>query len=95
MLASSVAACSALTPSDKAKIELPMLPPEVYVCKPDGTCEPVCKRPVFIPDRDITRAETEKLWRRDRINLVACRMTAKTIADFYENLRKNFDATAK
>jgi hypothetical protein len=95
MLASSVAACSALTPSAKAKIELPALPPELLLCKPDGTCEPVCPRPVFIPDRDITRAESEKLWRRDRLNLLACRTKAQTITDFYENLRKNFDATAK
>ncbi|QIG75128.1 hypothetical protein EVC15_066 [Rhizobium phage RHph_N2_6] len=95
MLASSAAACSALTPSAKAKIELPALPPELQVCKPDGTCEPICVRPVLIPERDISRAEAEKLWRRDRLHFVACRMSAQAIADFYENLRKNFDATAK
>ncbi|WP_161954674.1 hypothetical protein [Ensifer sp. LC54] len=85
LVASTATACSVLTPSVKAKIELPALPIEVKDCD----------RPVLIPDRRIAQAETEKLWRRDRAALKACDDQNGILVEYYDDLRESLAATGK
>jgi hypothetical protein len=92
LVASSVAACSASTPSAKVPVDLPPLPVE-FTCTPDKTdCKPPCPYAVLIPDRDIDQAETERLWRVDRTGLVTCRKNSAAVVTFYDNLRTNLGA---
>lgn len=59
--ASMLTACGGSTLSAKVPLEL------------NAPKRPVgCEEPVGIPDRDLSRAEVEKLWARDRVRLVAC-----------------------
>lgn len=44
-----------------------------------------CSRPVRIPDRELTQAEVEELWLRDREALIACGLNRAALQEFYEN----------
>jgi len=48
---------------------------------------------VTLPDRDLTRAEVEKLWARDRARLSACGYSLGGLIAFYTELRGNLAAT--
>lgn len=88
LAASSVAACGASMPSAKAPINLPTLPLEL-TCKADGEhCEPPCPEAALIPDRDISQAEAETLWRKDRAALRTCRNTQNATVIFYQTLQE-------
>lgn len=59
--------CAASTKSAR-----PRLQPEAYVTAP-------CKKPIQLPDRELTQADVEKLWVRDREALLACGMTKEAL----------------
>ena len=44
-----------------------------------------CSRPVRIPERELTQAEVETLWLRDREALVACGIGKAALLEFYRN----------
>lgn len=86
MLAASVCllqACAA-SPSSSVGVDLPALPSRLVSVS--------CK-PVVLPDRDVTRAEVEKLWARDRARLSACGYSLGGLIAFYTELRGNLAAT--
>lgn len=54
----------------------------VLTAPPENLMKP-CAAPVILPDRGLTQAEVETLWRRDRVNLTACGQTLETLKSFY------------
>lgn len=46
--------------------------------------ELTCESPVTLPDRSLTRFETEYYWIKDRSNLVDCKEIKELIEKFYE-----------
>lgn len=43
-----------------------------------------CEDPQRLPNRALTQAEVETLWRRDRANLTACGDTLESLKEFYQ-----------
>jgi len=44
-----------------------------------------CAKPLRLPDRELTQADVEKYWLRDRQALLACGMTKQALLDYYLN----------
>ena len=86
MLALALAACSASTPSARARILLPALPPQVARETP---------RPVNLPPGPLNQVQTETLWARDRSELSACRVEKGAIVDFYGQLQRGLAGEGK
>lgn len=79
----TVQACAVSKPSGSVGVDLPALPPKLV----SVSCSPVT-----LPDRDLTRAEVEKLWARDRARLSACGYSLGGLIAFYTELRGNLAA---
>lgn len=54
-----------------------------------------CERPLLLPDGNLTRAQVEQLWARDRANLVKCGQSLETLLDFYEGLSADLRQAAR
>ena len=54
--------------------------------KPELAVTQKCKLPVSLPDRDLTQAEVEKFWMRDRKALLECGVTKESLVKW---LKKN------
>lgn len=62
-LPSVLAACGASTPSVE----------DLNIQRAPASLTQPCPRPVLLPDRELTQAEVEDYWLRDRRNLLNCR----------------------
>jgi hypothetical protein len=54
--------------------------------KPELSVTQKCARPVLLPDRELTQADVEKLWVKDRKALVQCGVTKQALVNW---LKKN------
>jgi len=44
----------------------------------------VCPRPVRLPDRELSQAEVEAYWLRDRQALIECGLTKQALLNYYQ-----------
>jgi hypothetical protein len=51
-----------------------------------------CSAPVALPDRELTQAEVEQLWDRDREALSRCGWSLDAFLQFYRNLAASLRA---
>lgn len=58
-----------------------------------GLTEP-CAQGSVPPDKDLSQAEIERYWRRDRISLRNCRLRHKALVDEVEKLHKGLEGRA-
>ena len=49
---------------------------------PDELHNP-CAKPLRLPERELTQAEVESFWLRDRENLIACGLDKEALLEFY------------
>ena len=79
LIAMPLAACG---PSDKATPgQLPYAPAELQNCFRDA---------VGIPDRALTVAEVESLWKQDRVRLAVNRRCGERVLSWYQSLQVNW-----
>jgi hypothetical protein len=79
LIAMPLAACA---PSVRAvPPELPALPPDIRICFVDT---------VPIPDRPLSVAEVEQLWKNDRARSSAMRRCGRRIVAWYDELRDSW-----
>lgn len=45
----------------------------------------ICAQPVPLPERELTQAEVEEFWLRDRAALVECGVTKAALLRYYQN----------
>lgn len=54
----------------------------------DASITGPCNRPVKLPNRDLSQADVEKYWSRDRANLVRCAGEKAEVVKYYDDLFK-------
>lgn len=59
-------------------------PPPPRLTSPDTALTAPCKRPVALPDREITQKDVETLWITDRQSLLNCRSRHVALVEFYK-----------
>lgn len=58
-------------------------PPVLTEAPPELTG--ICAQPVPLPERELTQAEVEEYWLRDRAALVECGVTKAALLRYYRN----------
>ncbi|ACM26540.1 anaerobic dehydrogenase protein [Rhizobium rhizogenes K84] len=79
LLLSALPACAALTKSDK--LVVPPEPPKLT--KPDSVLLEKCIGPVELGNKALVQAQVERLWMKDRQNLLSCARKHLSLRDFY------------
>ena len=79
-----LAACGTLAPSNSAPIELPLVSAGLTHCQ----------RPVALPAAELSAADVERYWARDRVALVKCGANLAALDRFYQDLHARL-GTAK
>lgn len=82
MLASTLSACAASTPSASVGLHLVPLPSTLTSCE----------RPAVLPAAALSRADVERLWARDRAALVRCGLSLGAVVAYYEDLSRRLGA---
>lgn len=54
----------------------------------DSSVTGPCARPVKLPNRDLSQADVERYWSRDRANLVRCAGEKAEVVRYYDDLFK-------
>jgi hypothetical protein len=72
-----LAACGTL--NDSGKATLPAVPSDIQTCFRSA--------PVNVPDKALSVAEVEALWKSDRVRLVVANKCGKRFSEWYGTLR--------
>jgi hypothetical protein len=81
ILALPLASCGGSTPSSD----------DIRLTGPDQSVMAPCTRPVAIPETATTQGQQAALWRRDRLNLVACVEKHDLTVTWIEMTLKSFE----
>lgn len=78
-------ACAASTPSIK----------QLHVDAPPASLVQPCRSPVGIPERQLTQADVENYWLRDRRSLVDCRSRHNGLAGWAQETIQTLEGEKK
>ena len=53
------------------------------VVQPDSRLTQSCKRPVKLPEKELSQKEVETFWRKDRVALINCGVSKDALVRFY------------
>lgn len=77
LLGALLAGCS---PSGSVSSALPTVPADIQVC--------FRQEAVKVPQKALTVAEVESLWKQDRVRIVALRRCGQRLVTWYDGIRK-------
>lgn len=80
LIAAQLCACG-VSSNDKAKEQLPYPPADIQSC---------FRGAANIPDRALSVADVEALWKQDRIRAVAEAQCGKRLLEWYQTLQANW-----
>lgn len=82
LIAMPLAACDQSVNALPPSTQLPPMPADLRAC--------LERSGVDIPDRALTVAEVERLWKQDRLRIVVMRNCGRRVIAWYDDLRKGW-----